>query len=37
MVISLIPSLHGQVFESVGISGNSYSYCWSEKMKKKRK
>ncbi len=31
MIISIIPDLHGQVFESAEISGNSYCYCCSEK------
>jgi len=34
MVISLIPSLHGKVFESAKIS---YCYCWSEILKRKKK
>jgi hypothetical protein len=37
MVISLIPHLHGHVFESARVSGNFYLNCWNEKMKGKEK
>jgi hypothetical protein len=37
MVIVFTPGLHHQVFESAGISGNSYFYCLSEKMKNEQK
>jgi hypothetical protein len=30
MVLLFIPDLYGQVFESAGILGNSYCYCWSD-------
>jgi hypothetical protein len=37
MVISLIPHLHGRVFESARVSGIFYLNCWNEKMKGKEK
>ncbi len=32
MVTLCTPGLHDQLFESAKNSGNSYCYCWSEKM-----
>jgi hypothetical protein len=34
LVILLIPGPHGQIFQSVRISGNYYYYCQSKKIKK---
>jgi hypothetical protein len=36
MVIVFIPGLHHQVFESAGISGDSFFYCLSEKLKNEK-
>jgi hypothetical protein len=37
MVISLIPHLHGHIFEGARVSGNFYLNCWNEKLKGKEK
>jgi hypothetical protein len=37
MVISLIPHLHGHIFEGARVWGNFYLNCWNEKLNGKEK